>query len=121
MQLIQFSAVQRGELAQLRQAEALDTAPRLAGDTMLAGFYIGELLLRLAPRHDPVPELYACYAQARRHLASDLPLAWGLRRFERDVLEGWGSLSICSTTARGNRSTRQHDIGWIRRTAPCAC
>ncbi|MCL1525621.1 DNA repair protein RecO [Xanthomonas nasturtii] len=90
LQLIQFSAVQRGELAQLRQAEALDTAPRLIGETMLAGFYISELLLRLAPRNDPVPELYACYAQARAHLASDLPLAWGLRRFERDVLEGLG-------------------------------
>lgn len=90
LQLIQFSAVQRGELAQLRQAEALDTAPRLVGETMLAGFYISELLLRLVPRNDPVPELYACYAQARTHLASDLPLAWGLRRFERDVLEGLG-------------------------------
>ncbi|KGE52839.1 DNA repair protein RecO [Xanthomonas axonopodis pv. vasculorum] len=90
LQLIQFSAVQRGELAQLRQAEALDTAPRLVGDAMLAGFYISELLLRLAPRNDPVPELYACYAQARAYLASDLPLAWGLRRFERDVLDGLG-------------------------------
>ncbi|MFO3707267.1 DNA repair protein RecO [Xanthomonas codiaei] len=90
LQLIQFSAVQRGELAQLRQAEALDTAPRLVGERMLAGFYICELLLRLAPRNDAVPELYACYAQARAHLASELSLAWGLRRFERDVLEGLG-------------------------------
>ncbi|MCC4600740.1 DNA repair protein RecO [Xanthomonas melonis] len=90
LQLIQFSAVQRGELAQLRQAEALDTAPRLFGERMLAGFYICELLLRLAPRNDAVPELYACYAQARAHLASELPLAWGLRRFERDVLDGLG-------------------------------
>ncbi|MBB4129299.1 DNA repair protein RecO [Xanthomonas sp. 3075] len=90
LQLIQFTAVQRGELAQLRQAEALDTAPRLAGESMLAGFYISELLLRLAPRNDPVPELYACYAQARAHLASGLPLAWGLRQFERDVLDGLG-------------------------------
>ncbi|MCC8475136.1 DNA repair protein RecO [Xanthomonas arboricola] len=90
LQLIQFTAVQRGELAQLRQAEALDTAPRLAGESMLAGFYISELLLRLAPRNDPVPELFDCYAQARAHLASGLPLAWGLRQFERDVLDGLG-------------------------------
>ncbi|MCC4620393.1 DNA repair protein RecO [Xanthomonas cassavae CFBP 4642] len=90
LQLIQFTAVQRGELAQLRQAEALDTAPRLVGERMLAGFYISELLLRLAPRNDSVPELYACYAQARAHLASEVSLAWGLRRFERDVLEGLG-------------------------------
>ncbi|NIJ80909.1 DNA repair protein RecO [Xanthomonas cannabis] len=90
LQLIQFTAVQRGELAQLRQGEALDTAPRLVGEAMLAGFYISELLLRLAPRNDAVPELYACYAQARAHLAAGLPLAWGLRRFERDVLDGLG-------------------------------
>ncbi|MGV7194746.1 DNA repair protein RecO [Xanthomonas axonopodis] len=90
LQLIQFTAVQRGELAQLRQAEALDTAPRLVGEAMLAGFYISELLLRLAPRNDAVPELYACYAQARAHLAAGLPLAWGLRQFERDVLDGLG-------------------------------
>ncbi|PPU31744.1 DNA repair protein RecO [Xanthomonas sp. CFBP 7912] len=90
LQLIQFTAVQRGELAQLRHAEALDTAPRLVGEAMLAGFYISELLLRLAPRNDAVPELYACYAQARAHLAAGLPLAWGLRQFERDVLDGLG-------------------------------
>ncbi|CAH2707639.1 DNA repair protein RecO [Xanthomonas campestris pv. nigromaculans] len=90
LQLIQFTAMQRGELAQLRQAEALDTAPRLAGETMLAGFYISELLRRLAPRNDPVPELFDCYARARAHLASNLPLAWGLRQFERDVLDGLG-------------------------------
>ncbi|MCC5044908.1 MULTISPECIES: DNA repair protein RecO [Xanthomonas] len=90
LQLIQFTAVQRGELAQLRQAEAIDTAPRLLGEAMLAGFYISELLLRLAPRHAPVPELFDCYAQARAHLASGAALAWGLRQFERDVLDGLG-------------------------------
>ncbi|KAB7765960.1 DNA repair protein RecO [Xanthomonas maliensis] len=90
LQLIQFSAAQRGELAQLRQADAMDTAPRLSGEAMLAGFYINELLLRLAPRHVPVPELFACYAQARERLGSSQSLAWNLRRFERDVLEGLG-------------------------------
>lgn len=90
LQHIRFDAVQRGELATLIAAEAVDAAPRLGGEAMLAAFYLNELTLRLAPRHDPVPELFAAYARARLRLASDEPLAWTLRRFERDVLEAIG-------------------------------
>jgi DNA repair protein RecO (recombination protein O) len=52
MQHIRLDAVLRGELAQLRSAEALDAAPVLQGDAALASFYINELVLRLAPRGD---------------------------------------------------------------------
>ncbi|WP_101926643.1 MULTISPECIES: DNA repair protein RecO [Luteimonas] len=90
LQHICLSAVQRGELAQLRSAEALDAAPRLSGDAMLAGFYISELVLRLAPRQDPQPELYAIYGDARARLRAVDPLAWTLRRFERDLLDALG-------------------------------
>ncbi len=90
LQWIRLSAVQRGELAQLRGAEALDAAPRLSGDAMLAGFYINELLMRLAPRQDPLPELYDHYATVRERLRTGEPLAWSLRRFERDLLEALG-------------------------------
>lgn len=89
LQHIRIEAVQRGELAQLRTAEALDAAPLLAGDAMLAGFYLNELVLRLAPRSDPLPELYAAYGEARTRLAGE-PLAWTLRRFERDLLGAIG-------------------------------
>lgn len=90
LQWIRLTAVQRGELAQLRGAEAMDAAPRLTGDAMLAGFYINELVLRLAPRQDPLPELFASYGQVRDRLGSGEPLAWTLRRFERDLLEALG-------------------------------
>jgi len=90
LQWIRFDAVQRGELAQLRAAEALDAAPRLGGQDMLAGFYLNELVMRLAPRHDPLPELYRAYGEVRARLALGLPLAWSLRRFERDLLESLG-------------------------------
>ena len=82
LQWIRFSARQRGELAQLQGAEALDAAPRLVGQAMLAGFYLSELTLRLAPRQDPLPDLYLAYARVRARLAHDEPLAWSLRRFE---------------------------------------
>lgn len=89
LQHIRLEAVQRGELAQLRSAEALDAAPLLTGDATLAGFYLSELVLRLAPRDDPLPALYAAYGEARAHLGSH-SLPWTLRRFERDLLEAIG-------------------------------
>ena len=91
LQHIRFDGVQRGELAQLHGAEAIDEAPRLQGEAMLAGFYLNELMLRLAPRHDGVGALYAIYGETRARLALvDLPLAWTLRRFERDLIEALG-------------------------------
>ena len=90
LQLIRLDAVHRGELAQLRSAEALDAAPQLTGEATLAAFYVNELVLRLAPRQDPAPELFDAYGLVRRRLATEPSLAWTLRRFERDLLEALG-------------------------------
>jgi DNA repair protein RecO (recombination protein O) len=90
LQYIRFDAVQRGELATLSSAEALDAAPRLQGDAMLAGFYLNELTLRLAPRADPQPDLFEAYRNARARLGGSDPLAWTLRRYERDLLDAIG-------------------------------
>ena len=90
LQSIRFDAVQHGELARLTAAEALDTAPRLTGDAMLAGFYLNELTLRLSQRQDPQPDLFVAYATVRERLRAEAPLAWTLRRFERDLLDALG-------------------------------
>ena len=90
LQSIRFDAVQHGELARLTAAEALDTAPRLIGHAMLAGFYLNELTLRLSQRQDPQPDLFVAYATVRERLRADEPLAWTLRRFERDLLDALG-------------------------------
>lgn len=90
LQHVRIDAVQRGELAWLNAAEQIDAAPRLGGDASLAGFYLGELVLRLAPRQDPQPRLYEVYGQARERLRAGEQLAWTLRRFERDLLEALG-------------------------------
>jgi len=91
LQWIRFDAVQVGELARLNTAEALDVAPRLTGEAMLSGFYLNELTLRLAPRQDPSPELYDAYGRTRVRLGAGEPLAWTLRRYERDLLDALGS------------------------------
>jgi DNA repair protein RecO (recombination protein O) len=90
LQYVRIDAVQRGELAQLRAAEALDAAPGLAGEATLAAFYVNELVLRLAPRSDPQPELFHAYAVMRERLRGGGSLAWTLRRFERDLLDALG-------------------------------
>ena len=62
----------------------------LHGDAAMAAFYVNELCLRLAPRHDPQADLHAAYARVRECLREGEPLAWTLRRFERDLLEALG-------------------------------
>ena len=90
LQSIRLDAVQQGELARLVAAEALDAAPRLAGQAMLAGFYVNELVLRLCPRGDALPDAYVAYARTRERLRAGDALAWTLRRFERDLLAALG-------------------------------
>lgn len=91
LQHIRMDALLRGELANLITTEALDTAPRLSGETMLAAFYVNELVMRLAQRQDPQQDLYQAYARMRARLGHGESLAWTLRRFERDLLDALGS------------------------------
>jgi DNA repair protein RecO (recombination protein O) len=82
----------QGELPLLVGAEMNGTgvtAP-LAGDPLLAAFYLNELLVRLLPRQDPMPALFWRYAACLAELGSDASLGWTLRRFERDLLEALG-------------------------------
>jgi DNA repair protein RecO (recombination protein O) len=90
LQRIRVDYLQRGELAQLLQAEASGHATALAGDALLAGFYLSELALRLLPRNDAHPELFLRFATTLEELADTPSLAWTLRRFERDLLDALG-------------------------------
>ncbi len=92
LQSLRVDFLPRGELARLIQAEALDAAPLLQGEALMAAFYVNELVLRLLPRQDPAPALFERYGDLRDALSGSDPLAWTLRRFERDLLEllGYG-------------------------------
>ncbi|MHA6203804.1 DNA repair protein RecO [Dyella soli] len=80
----------RGELATLQGVECTATPARLAGDAGLAGLYLNELVVRLTGRQDPQRELFDAYARTLPRLTASEPLAWTLRRFERDLLEAIG-------------------------------
>ncbi len=64
------------------------------GDSLLAGFYLNELLLKLMAREDPHEHLFDLYAQVVKILASGLePTLWPLMRaFELLLLKGLGLL-----------------------------
>jgi DNA repair protein RecO (recombination protein O) len=80
----------KGELATLRSAEPSGAVLRLTGDAGLAGLYLNELVVRLTGRQDANPELFAFYDGTLRRMAAGEPLAWTLRRFERDMLDALG-------------------------------
>lgn len=101
LQYVRVDYVQRGELARLASAEALDLAPPLAGERLMAALYVNELMLRLTPRNDPAPALFDLYARGRGELATAASLAWMLRRFERDLLDALGVGLPWDSTADG--------------------
>lgn len=79
-----------GEVKTLAKAEWQGGVPLLQGRCLLLGYYLNELLLKLLPREDAHPALFAAYAQALQalaHGASDTP---ELRRFEKTLLKELG-------------------------------
>lgn len=86
--LLSFSG--RGDLQQLTAVEAPGAALGLAGERLFSGLYLNELLVRLLQRHDPHPELFACYGTTLEALAGEANVAAHLRRFESLLLESLG-------------------------------
>ncbi|MEO7149294.1 MAG: DNA repair protein RecO [Rhodanobacteraceae bacterium] len=89
-QLLQVDWAGQGELPNLRGVETMGPSRRLTNDALLSGLYVNELLVRLTARHDPHPGLFDRYANLLAELADPGPLAWNLRRFERDLLAELG-------------------------------
>jgi len=87
---LRMDLLMRGELATLTALEAAGTSLSITGDTALAGLYLNELVVRMTGRNDPSPPLFAAYARTLVRLSGAEPLAWTLRRFERDLLDAIG-------------------------------
>jgi len=77
------------EAGQLTAAEGAETAPSLPAGSLMAGFYLNELLLKLTARHDPVPEVFEDYRQALAGLRAGGVEAV-LRVFEKRLLQAMG-------------------------------
>ena len=78
------------ELKTLVRAEWRGGLPLVGGSALVCGFYLNELLLKLLPREDPHPRLFASYETALGDLAAGHEQAPVLRRFELTLLAELG-------------------------------
>ncbi len=103
-QMLLFSWTGRGEAAQLTGAESAQASPPLPPSSLMAAFYLNELLMKLTTRHDPLPLLFDTYHTALEGLRQGLPLEPELRVFEKRLLEALGyGLELGSEARTGKR------------------
>ena len=105
-QLLPFQPLQlawfgKGELRTLHTVDWRGGVPQFAGQRLVCGFYLNELLLRLSPRDDPSPELFQLYDRTVRGMARSDSLPDVLRRFELNLLTVLGYTPPCSEDAAG--------------------
>ncbi|WP_109125798.1 DNA repair protein RecO [Dyella sp. C11] len=120
--LLSLNLLQRGELATLQSAEGAGMPLRLIGDAGLAGLYLNELIVRLTARQDPLPDLFDAYARTLPRLAGGEPLAWSLRRFERDLLEAAGyGLQLAFEAESGEPVDPDQGYRYVVEQGPSPC
>jgi DNA repair protein RecO (recombination protein O) len=78
------------ELGNLISAEWAGALQPLAGQGLMCGFYLNELLLRLLPRDDPHEALFELYACALKDLSEGSLYTAVLRGFEKRLLAELG-------------------------------
>ncbi|MCZ7564307.1 MAG: DNA repair protein RecO [Burkholderiales bacterium] len=105
----------KGEVRTLTKAEWRGGHPLLAGEALLCGFYLNELLLRLLPREDPHDALFDAYADTVAGLGRGLASAPLLRSFERRLLK---ELGYALTLDRDAASGRPIDADVLYRYEP---
>lgn len=78
------------EAGQLTGAESAQSVPPLPAGSLMAGFYLNELLLKLTVRHDPMAEVFEEYRRALSGLRAGGSVEAVLRVFEKRLLEAVG-------------------------------
>jgi len=89
-QALRLSWSASAELGTLISAEWAGALQPLAGQGLMCGFYLNELLLRLLPRDDPHESLFDTYACALKELSEGKLPAAVLRGFEKRLLAELG-------------------------------
>ncbi|WP_323071911.1 DNA repair protein RecO [Mycetohabitans endofungorum] len=93
----------KSEMRTLTKAEWVGGMRPLAGDALLCGFYVNELLVRFCAREDPHTALFDHYLLTLTRLAHDEPAVQVLRSFERVLLRETGyAMSLDRTITRQN-------------------
>ena len=87
---LRLSWIRRTDLGRLTGVEAAGPAFELSGDSLFAGFYVNELLLRLMGRGDPNETVHSCYSRCLASLATASATARAVRLFELRLLRALG-------------------------------
>ena len=91
----------KGEVRTLTQAEWVGGMLPLAGDALLCGFYVNELLVKFCAREDAHPVLFNHYVLTLSRLAHGEPALHALRSFERVLLRETGyAMALHKTITR---------------------
>ncbi len=113
-------ADEQAEVLNLRSAEWAGGQPIMPAASLLAGYYLNELLLKLLARQDPHPSLFDAYADTVLALASAVDEGSALRAFELLMLRELGvlpDLSIATLSAQAvqpeARYTLQPEAGLV--------
>ncbi len=112
----------RGEVKNLRQVEAVGTAPAIVGEGLYCGFYLNELIVRLVGRNDAHERLFDHYDETLRALAARGDTARTLRRFERQLLAETGYAMVLDREADDGAPLRpdgRYDYDPERGPVPC--
>lgn len=83
----------RGDLGNLAGIESAGPPYAFSGAAFFAACYLNELVLRLLPRDDPAPEVFALYSDALAGLAAETSPAQPVRRFEGRLVRALGFAS----------------------------
>ncbi len=110
-----------GSLYTLRSAEPAASMTRLRGTSLMAGFYMNELILVFLGKGDPHRDLFAHYAAAVADLASGQPSEPVLRRFELALLAevGYG-LNVEQDVANGTPIRPNRSYEYVVDSGPFA-
>ncbi|MCX8085399.1 MAG: DNA repair protein RecO [Rhodocyclaceae bacterium] len=100
-QPLELSWFGAGEVKTLAKAEWLGGMGLLTGSSLLFGYYLNELLLKLLPREDAHVALFDAYAAALAALARGATEAAELRRFEKTLLKELGYGLVLERDATG--------------------
>jgi DNA repair protein RecO (recombination protein O) len=98
-QALRVSWSASAELGNLISAEWAGALLPLAGRSLMCGFYLNELLLRLLPRDDPHEALFDFYGEALIRLSTAGDAAVVLRAFEKRLLAELGYAPILDRDA----------------------
>jgi DNA repair protein RecO (recombination protein O) len=94
------------EAGQLTGAESAQTTQPLPAASLMAGFYLNELLLKLTVRHDPMAEVFDDYRRALDGLRSGEKVEVALRLFEKRLLEAMGYGVDLTSEARTGKAVQ---------------